>query len=184
MLFAGISVLHYDNNDVNLGGSMEFILENLALVIAVLMFAIGLIGTVLPALPGAALIVLGMVVYGLKTDFESLGIAFYVLQLLVLGVISIVDFFASAISAKKYGGSKHAAFGAFIGTIGGIIFLGPLGIIIGPFIGSLVVELLLGKEIKKAISVGFGSLVGIIGGTIFKLCAEAVMIIYFFMSIK
>jgi uncharacterized protein YqgC (DUF456 family) len=147
------------------------------------MFLIGLIGTILPALPGVLLIFGGMLVYGFMTGFASLSIWFFVMQLLVMAVIFIVDFIASVVSTKKYGGSKQAAFGAAVGTILGVIILGPLGIIIGPFAGSVAAEVLLGKEIKQAVKVGFGSLVGVMGGTLFKLAAEALMIIYFFMSI-
>jgi uncharacterized protein YqgC (DUF456 family) len=158
-------------------------LKTLALVIAIIMFLIGLIGTILPALPGVLLIFGGMLVYGFMTGFASLSIWFFVMQLLVMAVIFIVDFIASAVSTKKYGGSRQAAFGAAVGTILGVIILGPLGIIIGPFAGSVAAEVLLGKEIKQAVKVGFGSLVGVMGGTLFKLAAEALMIIYFFMSI-
>lgn len=158
-------------------------MKTLALVIAIIMFLIGLIGTILPALPGVLLIFGGMLVYGFMTGFASLSIWFFVMQLLVMAVIFIVDFIASAVSTKKYGGSRQAAFGAAVGTILGVIILGPLGIIIGPFAGSVAAEVLLGKEIKQAVKVGFGSLVGVMGGTLFKLAAEALMIIYFFMSI-
>lgn len=158
-------------------------MKTLALVLAIIMFLIGLIGTILPALPGVLLIFGGMLVYGFMTGFAGLSTWFFVMQLLVMAVIFIVDFIASAVSTKKYGGSKQAAFGAAVGTILGVIILGPLGIIIGPFAGSVAAEILLGKEIKQAVKVGFGSLVGVMGGTLFKLAAEALMIIYFFMSI-
>lgn len=134
-------------------------MKTLALVIAIIMFLIGLIGTILPALPGVLLIFGGMLVYGFMTGFASLSIWFFVMQLLVMAVIFIVDFIASAVSTKKYGGSRQAAFGAAVGTILGVIILGPLGIIIGPFAGSVAAEVLLGKEIKQAVKVGFGSLV-------------------------
>lgn len=124
-----------------------------------------------------------MLVYGFMTGFAGLSIWFFVMQLLVMAVIFIVDFIASSVSTKKYGGSRQAAFGAAVGTILGIIVFGPLGIIIGPFAGSVAAEILIGKELKQAVRVGFGSLVGVMGGTVFKLAAEALMIIYFFMSI-
>jgi uncharacterized protein YqgC (DUF456 family) len=158
-------------------------LKTAALIIAIIMFIIGIAGTILPALPGVVLIFGGMLIYGFMTDFANLSLWFFVMQLLVMAVIFVVDFIASAVSTSKYGGSKQAAFGAVVGTIFGIIVFGPLGIILGPFAGSIAAEILLGKEIKQAVRVGFGSLVGVLGGTIFKLAAEIVMIVYFFMSI-
>ena len=158
-------------------------MKTIAIIITIIMFIIGIIGTILPALPGVVLIFGGMLVYGFMTGFAGLSVWFFLMQLAVTVVIFVVDFLASAVSTKKYGGSRQAAFGAALGTILGLIVLGPLGIIIGPFAGSVAAEILLGKEIKQAIRVGFGSLVGVMGGTIFKLAAEAVMIIYFFMTI-
>jgi uncharacterized protein YqgC (DUF456 family) len=70
-------------------------LKTLALVIAIIMFLIGLIGTILPALPGVLLIFGGMLVYGFMTGFASLSIWFFVMQLLVMAVIFIVDFILS-----------------------------------------------------------------------------------------
>ena len=153
------------------------------LLITIIMFVIGIIGTILPALPGVILIFGGMVLYGFMTNFTGLSIYFFIMQSIVMLVIFLVDFLASAVSTKKYGGSKQATFGAVLGTIVGIMVFGPLGIIIGPFVGSVITEVIIGKEIKQAVLVGFGSLVGVLGGTIFKLIAEIVMIIYFFMNI-
>lgn len=158
-------------------------METIALIIAIIFFLIGILGTLLPALPGVVLVFTGMVVYGFMTKFVSLGIWFFLMELLVMVLVFIVDFFASAVSSNKYGGSKQAAFGAVLGSIFGIVVMGPLGIILGPFIGSVAAEILLGRDLKQAIRVGFGSLVGVLGGTVFKLAAEILMITYFFMTI-
>jgi uncharacterized protein YqgC (DUF456 family) len=158
-------------------------METIALIIAIIFFLIGILGTLLPALPGVVLVFTGMVVYGFMTKFVTLGVWFFLMQLLVMVLVFIVDFFASAVSSNKYGGSKQAAFGAVLGSIFGIVVMGPLGIILGPFIGSVAAEILLGRDLKQAIRVGFGSLVGVLGGTVFKLAAEILMITYFFMTI-
>lgn len=158
-------------------------METIALIIAIIFFLIGILGTLLPALPGVVLVFTGMVVYGFMTKFVTLGVWFFLMQLLVMVLVFIVDFFASAVSSNKYGGSKQAAFGAVLGSIFGIVVMGPLGIILGPFIGSVAAEILLGRDLKHAIRVGFGSLVGVLGGTVFKLAAEILMITYFFMTI-
>lgn len=73
--------------------------------------------------------------------------------------------------------------GAIIGTVFGLIFFGPLGIAIGPFLGAVVAELLRGTQLDQVIHVGFGTLVGLLGGTVLKLGAEVLMIMYFFMNI-
>jgi len=154
-----------------------------ALILAVIFFAVGLVGTVLPVLPGAVLIYGGMLVYGIMTQFATLDGYFFLLQGFVLFFILSIDYFASALGAKNFDDSKQAAWGAVAGTILGVIFFGPLGIIIGPFLGAVAGELIRGKEINQAARVGFGTLLGILGGTLLKLAVEILMIIYFFMKI-
>lgn len=154
-----------------------------ALILSIILFIAGVAGTVLPILPGAILIYGGMLLYGFMTKFTTLDANFFLLQALVLVLIFSIDFLASAIGTKRFNGSKQASWGAIIGTVLGLIFFGPLGIVIGPFLGAVLAEVLQGREIYQAIRVGFGTLVGILGGTVLKLCAEILMIIYFFMSI-
>jgi len=158
-------------------------LETTALILSIILFIAGLLGTILPVLPGAILIYGGMLVYGVMTKFATLDANFFLLQALVLVLIFSVDFLAAAAATRRFNGSKQAAWGAILGTILGLIFFGPLGIVIGPFLGAVVAELVRGIEINQAIRVGFGTLVGILGGTVLKLCAEILMIVYFFMRI-
>jgi uncharacterized protein YqgC (DUF456 family) len=158
-------------------------LKTVALVLSIILFITGLLGTVLPVLPGAILIYGGMLLYGLLTGFQTLNAQFFILQGLLLILTFFIDFLASAVGTKRFGGSKQAAWGAIIGTLLGFVLLGPLGIVVGPFLGTVVTELLQRKELEKAIHIGFGTLIGILGGTILKLCIELIMIIYFFMQI-
>lgn len=154
-----------------------------ALILSIILFIAGLLGTILPILPGAILIYGGMLLYGFMTKFTTLDANFFLLQALVLVLIFSVDFLASAVGTRRFNGSKQAVWGAIIGTILGLIFFGPLGIVIGPFLGAVGAEVVRGIQLKQAVLVGFGTLVGILGGTILKLCAEILMIVYFFMRI-
>ncbi|HHU68932.1 MAG TPA: DUF456 domain-containing protein [Thermoanaerobacterales bacterium] len=137
----------------------------IALVLSIILFIVGLLGTILPVLPGAILIYSGMLLYGLMTGFATLNAHFFIMQALVLVLTFLIDFLASAVGTKGFGGSKQSIWGAIIGTILGLIFLGPLGIIVGPFVGAVVTELLQGRLLNQAIHVGFGTLIGILGGT-------------------
>nr|WP_276538619.1 DUF456 domain-containing protein [Dehalobacterium formicoaceticum] len=141
-------------------------------------------GTVLPVLPGAILIFAGMLIYGFMTRFAALDVPFFILQGLIVIIIFLVDYIASAAGTKRYGGSKQAAWGSVIGTILGVIILGPIGIIIGPFVGAVVVELIRGIKMIPAVRAGFGTIMGILGGTLIKIGAEIIMIVYFFMRIS
>lgn len=155
----------------------------LALILAILFFIAGLAGSVLPVLPGAILIWLGMLVYGILTKFTTLSVIFLVGQALAVAIVYSVDYFAGILGVKKFGGSQAAVYGSIAGTIIGIIFLGPAGLIFGPFIGAIAGELLNHKPFDKALRSGWGTLIGLLGGTIAKLIIEILMIIWFFWAI-
>lgn len=158
-------------------------MKTMALILSIILFIMGIVGTILPVLPGAVLIYGGMLLYGILTQFATLDANFFILQALVLVLIFFIDFFASAIGIQSFGGSKQAVWGAAIGIILGLIFFGPLGMIVGPFLGAVITELFRGRDLNQAIHVGFGTLIGFLGGTFLKLCTEVLMIIYFFMQI-
>lgn len=154
-----------------------------ALLIAIVFFVIGFIGTVLPMLPGPILVYGGMVLYGFMTDFQSLDVLFFVVQGVVLILIFASDYVSSAAGAIFFGGSPKSSLGAVLGTLVAVLFLGPLGIIIGPLAGASIVHFLQTGDFKGALRAGFGTFLGTLGGTIFKLFAEIVMVIYFFVTI-
>src|SRR6185503_5940002 len=104
-------------------------------IIGIALVVIGLIGTVLPALPGAVLIVAGLVVAAWADGFTKVGVVTRV----IIGVIGaasyLVDFAAAALGANKFAPTPRALLGAGLATLPGL-FLGIPGIIIGPFLGS------------------------------------------------
>ena len=155
----------------------------LPLVVCIVLFILGLLGTVLPVLPGAILIYGGMLVYGIMTGFKNLTLYFFLIQALILIIIFLVDFIASVIGTRHFGGSKQAILGALIGTILGMFIMPPIGIFIGPFLGAVVAELILEKQLQEAIRVGICTLIGMMGGTLLKLFMEIIMIIYFFIQV-
>ncbi len=154
-----------------------------ALILAIIIFIVGLVGTVLPVLPGAGLIFAGMLLYGVMTDFASLDVSFFIMEGAATAIALLIDYVASAVGTKLFGGSRQAAIGAVIGTILGLIFLGPLGIVVGPFVGAVAVELARGAQPAAAMRVGFGTLIGALGGTVLKLGIAVAMVVYFFVRV-
>ncbi|WP_027364196.1 DUF456 domain-containing protein [Desulfotruncus alcoholivorax] len=154
-----------------------------ALILAILFFIAGLAGSVLPVLPGAILIWLGMLIYGILTKFTTLNALFFVGQGLAVATTYSVDYFAGILGVKRFGGSRAAGYGSIAGTIVGMIFWGPAGLIFGPFIGAIAGEILSNKPLDRAIRSGWGTLIGLFGGTIAKLIIEILMIIWFFWAI-
>lgn len=153
------------------------------LVLAVVLFTVGILGTVLPALPGAPLIWLGMLIYGLFTKFHNLSWAFFLGQGLAVALIFLIDYLAGIWGVKKYGGSKAAVWGSVLGGLLGVILLGPFGLIFGPFIGSVAGELYQRSTLERAFQVGIGTIIGYLGGTVLKLSIEILMIIWFFTAV-
>ncbi|MDD4334291.1 MAG: DUF456 family protein [Desulfotomaculaceae bacterium] len=153
------------------------------MIIAVLFFIVGVAGTVLPVLPGAPLIWLGMLLYGLIAGFNNLPWAFFLGQGLAVALIFLVDYIAGVWGVRRYGGSKEAVWGSVIGALLGVILMGPFGLIFGPFLGAVAGEMYLKNSLEKAFRVGVGTLIGFFGGFMLKLAIEIVMIVWFFMAV-
>lgn len=147
------------------------------LVAGILLVILGIIGCLVPVLPGPPLSYLGI----LFLHFSRFG-QFTTLALITMGVIAlavtILDYIVPVWGTRKFGGSKYGTRGATIGLVIGL-FLGPLGLIIGPFIGAFVGELIFKDNINYAIKAGFGSLLGFLTGIGLKLAASFVMTFYF-----
>ncbi len=155
----------------------------IGMIVAVIFFIAGLAGTLLPVLPGAPLIWLGMLLYGLIAGFHNLPLAFFLGQGLAVALIFFVDYFAGVWGVRHYGGSKEAVWGSVAGALLGLILMGPFGLIFGPFLGAVAGELYLKNTLEKAFRVGVGTLIGFFGGFVLKLAIEAVMIIWFFTAV-
>ena len=147
------------------------------ILVGVLILA-GLLGSFLPVIPGTPLIVLGALVYAFFTDFETVGFG----KLLLLAGISVLayalDYTAGALGAKKLGGSWWGAVGALLGAVAGIFF-GPLGLVLGPILGAALGELARSKRLGTSIRSAFGTVLGMLLGTIAKLSLAVVMVSLF-----
>jgi uncharacterized protein YqgC (DUF456 family) len=112
---------------------------------------------------------------GHKIYFGDNSISYLILA--ILGIITlfslVMDYIASLVGARKLGATWRGVAGALIGGILGL-FLGPWGILIGPFIGALTFEMMGGRQFEEASKAGFGALLGIVAGTLGKfICAIA-----------
>lgn len=143
--------------------------------LAVVMVIIGLIGVVMPALPGHMLILAGLIVGAWANGFTRVG----VWTLVVLGIIALasygVDFVAVALGAKKLGASPRAMTGAALGTLAGLFF-GLPGVIVGPFVGAVIGELTTHRDFTKAGKAGVAAWIGFAIGTAVKVALAFLMI--------
>lgn len=140
---------------------------------------VGLAGCILPMLPGPPLAWLGMLLLHF-TDRVDFSVTELVVSALVVIATLVLDYFTPMIGAKKFGGGKYGNRGCVIGTIMGMFFL-PLGLILGPFLGAVIGELIAGKPFRTALKAGFGSFVGFLFGTLIKLAVCLYFIIRFIM---
>jgi len=144
-------------------------------VLAALMVVAGLAGAVLPALPGVTLVYGGLVVAAWADDFQRVGW----ITLTFLGVLTVasfaIDFAATAMGAKRVGATKYAIVGAALGTLGGL-FLGIPGLILGPFVGAVIGEMLSHGEWRKATQAGLATWMGLLFGTLAKLALVFTML--------
>ncbi len=130
-------------------------MEILWLVLGGIFAVVGLLGTVLPVLPGAPLAYATLWMMWLA-DPTSVSVTSFVVMGILMVILTILDYVAPIWLTRRGGGTKYGERGATIGLVVGL-FLGPLGIIFGPFVGALIGELLAKTPRDQAIKVAFMS---------------------------
>ncbi|QIT55754.1 DUF456 domain-containing protein [Aquisalimonas sp. 2447] len=144
-------------------------------LLAILLIGAGLVGLVLPPLPGPLLLFAGLWVAAWAEGFAHVGM----FTLVVLGVMaalaSLADFIAGAFGARRYGASARSITGAALGALVGLFF-GLPGLLLGPFIGALVGELSTRSGLPAAARAGWGATVGLAIGVAAKLAFGIAMV--------
>ena len=148
---------------------------NVYLALAAILVALGVLGTLLPVLPGILLVFGGLFLAAWAQDFTRVG----VVGLSVIGILALIafgaDFVASLLGARRVGASPKALIGAAIGGFIGVFF-GLPGILLGPFIGAIAGELLARGGWHQATKVGVGTALGLLFAAVAKLVIAFLMI--------
>ena len=152
-------------------------MDYLLLALAIILMIVGIAGCLLPVLPGPPLSYVGLILLHF-TRFADISKNLFIILGIVAVVVTIIDYVVPIWGTKQFGGSKYGIRGATVGLVIGL-FLGPAGIIIGPFVGAVVGELIFKDDIKYAMKAGFGSLLGFLTGVGLKLAASLLMTFYF-----
>lgn len=147
------------------------------LVLGSLLMLLGLAGCVLPFLPGPPFCYVALLIQQLQTD-TPYTTRFLVIWAVVTVAVTLLDYVIPIYGTKKYGGTKYGMWGCMIGLIAGL-WLGPVGIIIGPFAGAFIGELVANSSSEQALRAAFGSFIGFVAGTLLKLVVCFVMVWYF-----
>jgi len=144
-------------------------MDILLISIGFILMLVGILGSILPVLPGVPISWLGLLMIYLAPsipfDWVFLTITFTLAALLYL-----LDYIIPAIGTKRFGGSRYGMIGATLGLLAGLFFP-PFGFIIGPFIGAFLGEFLNTKTRQNALRAAFGSFVGFLASVFMKLMA-------------
>lgn len=157
-------------------------MDIILIVIGLIFMCLGVLGSFLPVLPGPPISWLGLLFVYLTqpvtNDWWFLGIT-----LAIALIVVVLDYAIPVMGTKKFGGSKQGMIGTTIGLVVAIVFpvLGIFGIIIWPFVGALVGELINKADSTTAIKAAFGSFIGFLTGTFLKFI---VTVVYFGFFIK
>ena len=140
-------------------------------VFGALLVLIGFIGSIMPIIPGPPISWAGFLLLKWTSYVDDRGAgyenALWILLFFVV-LVTILDYVVPIMGTKKYGGSKRGVWGATIGVVVGLFF-GPLGIILGPFLGAYIGEITTGKKEREALRAAWGSFVGFLLGVGLKL---------------
>ena len=144
-------------------------------IIALALIAIGIAGTVLPAIPGVTLVFLGMLLGAWIDDFARIPVWLVAIFAALTALAWAVDYFAAAAGAKRAGASKLAVIGAMVGTVAGI-FTGFVGLLFMPLVGAAVGEFIAQRDLRRAGTVGVATWLGLLVGTAIKVAILFAMI--------
>ena len=149
-------------------------------ILAGLLLLIGFVGCVVPVLPGPIIGYCGLL--ALIPTEKCPSTLVLVTMGLVVAAVTVADYVVPAIGAKKFNCSRWGTFGCFVGTIVGLFFV-PIGILVGPFLGAFLGELIAMKSIAAALKGGFGAFLGFLSGVFLKILACIAMTFIYVMLV-
>ena len=149
----------------------------IVLIIVFTLLLLGLLGSVIPGLPGPPVSFVAILILHFFTDIVFTNYFLWLWGVVVV-LISLLDYILQAWGVKKFGGGSRATTGTFIGLFLGLLF-SPIGLLAGPFLGAFVGAL---TEVKddygRAFKVAIGSFIGFVTGTLLKLVVGGVLMYY------
>lgn len=152
-------------------------LDIILIICGTILMITGIIGCIVPALPGLPLSYIGIILlhFTSKVDYSPL---FLIIWAIIIIIVQILDYYVPIWGTKRFGGGKYGAWGSTLGIIVGLFFP-PFGIIIGPLIGAVIGELINNKDLSIALKAGIGAFLGFLAGTLMKLIVALILTFYF-----
>lgn len=153
-------------------------LEVTVLILGLVINGLGIVGCIVPALPGPFISWLSLFLFFLLPEHE-ISVTTLLVTGLFMAAVTALDYIVPVLGAKKFGSSKEGVWGGMIGIVVGLFFFPPLGIILGPLVGTVIGDMVAGGTFTKALNSGIGSLIGFLVGTSVKLIFSIVVLILF-----
>lgn len=148
-------------------------------IAALMMMALGLAGIVIPGIPGVLLVFGAALLYSIVGRFEAFGVGWLLFMGAIAAGATAFDLIAAPTVARRFGASKWGIIGAIVGLVAGLFIGGPLGAIVGPFVGAVALELIFGRDIRRAFKSGIGTAVGYVLSLVVDATACLVIIALF-----
>lgn len=152
--------------------------EVAVLIIGLLLNGLGILGCIIPALPGPLLSWLSLFLFFLLPEHE-ISITTLTITGILMAIVTALDYVVPVLGARKFGSSREGVIGGTIGIVVGLFFFPPIGIILGPLVGTIVGDLIAGGTFAKALNSGVGSLIGFVIGTSIKLIYSIAVLVVF-----
>jgi len=156
-------------------------MDILLILLGLLCMLIGILGSFMPILPGAPISWVGLLLLHF-TEVIPMDLTYLGVTLFIAILVFVLDYIIPAIATKKFGGSKYGVLGTTLGLIFGL-FIPPFGIIIGPFLGAYIGEMLYQNNSKIATKAAFGSLVGFLTSSFLKFLVCVIFLGMFFAKV-
>lgn len=141
-------------------------MEIMIIIVAFLLIVLGIVGCIVPMLPGTPLSYAGILLLHFTEQVQFTTTQLIIWLILVI-VLQVMDYITPLLGSKYSGGTAYGNRGCIAGTIVGLFFM-PWGIILGPFFGAVIGEMLGGRDLEHALRSGIGSMIGFVLGTLLK----------------
>ena len=158
-------------------------MDMLLIFISGFFILLGIAGSFLPIIPGPMTSWLGIFILSF-TQYVLINKIYLFSSFFIALSIFILDYFIPVLGVKKFGGGKGSVLGSSIGLICGLLFIGPFGILLGPFFGAFIGELVVNINNKKgALKAALGSLIGFLSGVFLKFVVSIAFAVFYFKSL-
>tara|TARA_X000001036_G_scaffold173191_1_gene163868 strand:- start:220 stop:720 length:501 start_codon:yes stop_codon:yes gene_type:complete len=147
-------------------------------IVGIILCLVGIVGSFIPIVPGPISSWFGLLILNFTKAVEF-NYQFIALTFIIAIIISVLDYLVPIIGVKKLGGSRGGLIGASIGLVTALIILGPLGLLIGPFIGAITGEMINKKNFTESLKPALGSLIGILIGSGIKFCLSLIYLFFY-----